>query len=208
MKRTFRGAVVASTILHSVIFVPFLNIAILPIDKKPEKDMVVDYIVTKEVSRPKPSKIAMDIKKQETPRVELAKTVDIKPVDTPKPAETRKSAPVKAKTDDRMAKKEAAIKTTKDYVGYYQFIREKIRQKLKNNYRSYRREGDVRILFTLDARGVLKSVGVDAASSVDDRALHDIAIMSVKDAAPFPNFPKALSLPKMSFDVVVSFRKE
>jgi len=208
MNRSFKGAVVASTVLHSLIFIPFLNIAILPLDKKPEKDMVVDYVVIREPAKIEARKMTVSIKSIETPKMELNKVVDVKPVAAPKPAEVKKKSAVKEKADEKIAKKEAQIKTTKDYVGYYQFIREKIRQRLKYNYRDYRREGDVRLVFTLDSRGAMKEVNIDERSSVNDRVLRDIAIMSIKDASPFPSFPKALSLPKMSFDVVVSFRKE
>jgi len=38
--------------------------------------------------------------------------------------------------------------------------------------------------------------------------LIDIALKSVRDASPFPPFPKEFSAPKMSFDLTVSFKKQ
>lgn len=208
MNTSLKNAVVASTIMHSIIFIPFFNLAMPMRDKDVKKDMVVDYVVMKEPTSVEIAQRQMTIKSIQTPRLELNKNVEVKPVASPKPAETKKDTIAKRKANDRIAKKEAQVRSTKDYVGYYQFIREKIRQRLKANYRDYRRQGEVRLTFTLASSGALRDIGIDSASSVNDNVLRDIAVLSLKEASPFPAFPKALSLPKMSFDVIISFKKE
>ena len=66
----------------------------------------------------------------------------------------------------------------------------------------------MRVVFTLDAHGGLIGAEAGNASSAPDQTLYDIALTSLREAGPFPVFPKALSLPRMSFDVVISFRRK
>jgi len=208
MKRSLKNAVIASTILHSIAFVPFYGIVMPVQNKEAKKDMVVDYVILKEAVRVETPKKTISIRPIDTPKVALDKVVDVKPAVPAKPIESRSEAAAKRKTDERIAKKEAQIKSTKDYAGYYQFMREKIRQRLKANYRNYRKEGDVHLVFTLDSNGGLSAFGIDDVRSTGDGALREIAAISLREAAPFPAFPKALALPRMSFDVVISFLRE
>jgi len=98
--------------------------------------------------------------------------------------------------------------TNKDYIGYYQVIREKIMQKLKNQYRDHYKNGDVHLSFTLKSDGKLESFFVDRAKSSDDNALIDIATTGLKRSSPFPPFPKELATPKISFSVIISFKEK
>jgi hypothetical protein len=43
---------------------------------------------------------------------------------------------------------------------------------------------------------------------VDNGALIDIATTSLKRSSPFPKFPEALSSPRVSFHVVISFKEK
>ena len=95
-----------------------------------------------------------------------------------------------------------------DYAGYYKVIREKIMKTLKNLYRYYRRKGDVYLSFTLKSDGALTSFGVDGTKSTGDKALTDIAALSLRQASPFPPLPENLSLSQLSFNVIISFRDE
>jgi len=100
------------------------------------------------------------------------------------------------------------IKNTKDYVNYYQLIREKIRSRLKDNYVSRNKQGDVYMVFILNSSGELQRLEIDKARSTTDKRLIDIAGGSVREASPFPKFPKGLSIPSMSFNLQISFKKE
>ena len=107
-----------------------------------------------------------------------------------------------------IARKQAKIRSTKDYINYYQLIREKIRQRLKSHYGRQHGEGEVRLEFLLRADGALLAAGADRAASTQDAALVEIALKSLKEASPLPPFPKAVDLPRMSFDLTVVFKKE
>jgi TonB family protein len=165
--------------------------------KEPEKDrpLVVDYVTIKESARA-----------PEEPRLELNKKIEMKaPVEANRD-QVKKAAKIARARE--AAKKEAQVRSTRDYINYYQLIREKIRAGLKARYNDFYRQGDVSLVFVLKADGSLTGIEVERANSTPDRSLHDIAVASVKEAAPFAPFPKALSLPSMSFNLVVSFKKQ
>lgn len=166
--------------------------------KEESREVAVDYVVLKEAARP-----------EETPKVEMARHVDVKPEPSVAPAEEPKDKePEKRAVDaDALAKKEARVRSTEDYINYYQLIREKIRRQLKIKYRDYSAEGEIQVAFALAADGRLESVAIDRAKSSPDERLVTIAESSVRSASPFPPFPKAVDLPKMSFNLAVSFKK-
>lgn len=186
MDATFRIALIISTIMHSAIFVPAAFRSAI----EPDKPVVVDYVrikapelkVAGEQNRPLP-------KPAGSTKVELAKKVNLK--------EARE-----------LAKSQAPLKAKKDYINYYQLIREKIRQRLKERYSRVCGEGDVAVVFILNSSGSLSAVEIEEAKSTRDSNLGQIAVASVKDAAPFPPFPGELPVAKMSFDLTVSFKKD
>ena len=186
METTFRTALAISAVIHSVLFVPLYRIT----SNEVNKPVVVDYVRIKE------------------PEVKVVAAPD-RPL--PKPAESAEveiKKKVSLKEARELAKSQAPLRNKKDYINYYQLVREKIRQCLKERYgRSYG-EGDVALIFILHSNGSLASVDVERASSVPDRILIQLAVLSIKEASPFPPFPKELALPKMSFDLMVSFKKQ
>lgn len=197
MDATFRAAIVISAIIHSVIFVPFHNAAVNP-EKFNNKLLVVDYL---KVKGPEAA-----FKKAARPDIESNKPIEMKaPVDA-----NRENAKSAASKDEALkdAKKQAEIKSSKDYINYFQFLREKIRQRLRANYTYYDKEGDISLAFILESDGSLSAIEIIDAASAPDKELKAIAIESVKEAAPFPGFPKALPYPKLSFNLDISFKKQ
>ncbi|MFH1692356.1 MAG: energy transducer TonB [Candidatus Omnitrophota bacterium] len=92
-----------------------------------------------------------------------------------------------------------------DYKNYYHIVREKIRKLAYQNYKQLQ-EGEVFLTFSLDPQGNLLTVEVNEAKSVKDSYLRQIAIKSVKNGAPYPEFPKKLKNQKqLSFNVIISF---
>lgn len=196
MDATFRAAIVISAIVHSAIFVPFHDAALNP-EKLKDKPLIVDYVKV----------VEPEVKFNEAirPDIELNKPIEMKAaVKTGR--EDVKEAQVKDEAREN-AKRQARIRSSKDYINYFQLLREKIRQKLRSNYMDYQNEGDISLAFVLNSNGSLSTVEVDSKSSSQDMTLKSIAVESVKEAAPFPSFPKALSYPRMSFNLDISFKK-
>lgn len=207
MDMTFKGALALSILLHTLIMSPFYNLNTETRRIERKKPVVVDY-----VKMAKPEKIE-GVKNQaaaeaaETPKIELKDKVEIIPSanigrEALKKTEIDKDTPADA------AKKQAQIESTKDYVGYYNLIRERIRRRLKIHYRDWREEGVVGLRFSLSANGLLESFGIDETASAAGKTLRDMAILSIREASPFPPFPKGINLPRMSFDLTISFKKK
>ena len=200
MYLTFKHAIIASTLIHSMIIFCIGGQGLIT-QKVDKRDIIViDYVVTKE---PKEAKV-VKLRMTETPKIELSSKVEDAPASAN--AATAKSDTDKDASRD-LAVRQARVKATKDYINYYQLIREKIRRRLKDRYRGYHGEGDVSLIFVLNSGGSLVSAAVDQTASTRDRILVDAAVQSLKEAAPFAPFPKAISIPQMSFTLTVSFKK-
>ncbi|MFH0913159.1 MAG: TonB family protein [Candidatus Omnitrophota bacterium] len=93
------------------------------------------------------------------------------------------------------------------YISYYQIVREKIRRAAYQNY-SRTEVGEVYLSFVISQDGSLKEMRLAQEKSSSSPYLKEIALQSVKEASPFPNFPKELDYPQLSFNVVISFEVE
>jgi outer membrane biosynthesis protein TonB len=204
MEPAFRTAIGISIALHSALIAPFIPLAMQRDRARMEKEIVIDYVVLKEPDTAKEEPVLS--KMRETPKVEIVKKVEVKPAPASKEMPKKDNALKQAIAAD--AKKQAQIRSTKEYINYYQLIREKIRDRLKEHYRRYYAEGEANLVFILTSDGRLESSAIDVSSSTADRTLHDIALRSLRESAPFPAFPKALTLPKMTFNLQVSFKRE
>lgn len=93
------------------------------------------------------------------------------------------------------------------YLNYYQIIREKIKQAAYQNYTRLI-NGEVYLSFIIFNNGKLRDVRINDEKSCSEVYLKDIAKKTVYDASPFPNFPKDLDYPELSFNVIISFEVE
>ncbi|MBU1037768.1 MAG: hypothetical protein KJ994_01825 [Candidatus Omnitrophica bacterium] len=206
MELNLRNAVILSLVIHAAIVISLYYTPVLRVARIEHKEIVVDFVASVEpkkieITRQETKAISVD-----TPKVNLTQKIDMKPVFAGASSEINDEQ--QKEISDELAAKQARIKSTHDYINYYQLIREKIRRSLKSRYRSYYGEGDVSLIFSLRSDGSLISSAVDPVASISDDTLVDTAIRSLKDAAPFARFPKTLTLPQMSFTVTVSFKKQ
>jgi TonB family protein len=91
------------------------------------------------------------------------------------------------------------------YMDYYRLIREKIR---RNAYRYYNTQesGEVFLRFTVLKDGRLESIYLDE-ESVRSNFLREIALRSIKEAAPFPSFPEELkNYHQLQFNISIYFK--
>ena len=92
-----------------------------------------------------------------------------------------------------------------EYKSYYQVIREKIRRQAYASYKNLE-EGEVFLTFVLSSDGSVKDLMVNSKKTNAGAELTDIASRSVKEAAPFPEFPEKLQKnTQLSFNVIISF---
>jgi len=204
MNPTLKYAFIISAAVHTLAISPFYGISIPKVWR--EKPLEVEYTVIEEPQKVEVTKAEAPSKPIETPKVELRKEPVMQPV-KPAPPQAVK-APEKAKLEaHKLARKQEAIRSTKGYINYYKLIREKIRRRLKYNYRGYNKEGELELTFILRANGTLASCGIEKSASTADKRLASIATESLREAGPFPPFPKEIDLPDMSFNVLVAFRR-
>jgi hypothetical protein len=209
MNNRFKGAVVISVLVHLILITPLYGFAIFRDSVDIKKPMVVDYVL---IQDPKKIEIPRSIVSQNMPGAQSIKAsvkgadVDARAVkDACKLPGARKVAPGKSSIAN---KTEAKIRATKEYVSYYQLIRGKIRNCIKDNYKTSLTGGAVRVYFTLKADGSLVSIEGDGSIADGSQGLLGVVAKSIRQAAPFPEFPQALALPRMTFDLVVNFKRQ
>ncbi len=93
------------------------------------------------------------------------------------------------------------------YITYYQIIREKIK---RCAYKNYTRSdtGQAYLTFVILSDGTLNQAKIVDEKSTANTYLKEIALRSIKDASPYPAFPKELEYPHLSFNVIISFEIE
>ena len=93
------------------------------------------------------------------------------------------------------------------YITYYQIVREKIKRAAYQNYTG-KEVGEVTISFAISNSGYLKDLRLIEEKSSSTAYLREVALKSIKDASPFPNFPKELDYPQLSFNLTITFEIE
>lgn len=94
------------------------------------------------------------------------------------------------------------------YLSYSRISREKIRRILYENYSGSAEEGAVFVSFIISNSGKLTDVRILDDKSSKNASLREIAVESVKEASPFPVFPKELDYPQVPFTVEIAFKTE
>ena len=188
---SFKVAILVSALMHSALFIPIYKTFTTNAESQAGGTVIVDYVATMGGAAQDAGPV----------KVTALKTA----VSGVRPQESVVSAKREAR---RLLKEQAILKASPVYVNYYQLIRETIRQSLKNYYKTVDAKGDVVLIFILASNGALTAIDVDESKSAQDPALIQIATKSVKEASPFPPFPKELSAPRMSFDLTISFKKD
>lgn len=91
------------------------------------------------------------------------------------------------------------------YSNYYRLIREKIRKNAYQNYRS-KEKGEILLNFTILNNGSLTDLDLASQSAIS-KYLRSIAIKSVKESAPFPEFPDGLNkYSRLEFNISIYFK--
>lgn len=135
----------------------------------------------------------------------------------PKKIETaikpKEEAPAKKEVKKEEKKKEVLmppanlIMTSRnDYYGYYENLRNEIFWVAKDSYPKMPdgiTEKDVKMMFTVASDGRLK--GDPEVLNKIDEGLAAAAKEAVRNAAPFPPFPKAIDQPEKSFRITISY---
>ena len=120
--------------------------------------------------------------------------------------------PEKVRSFNAAAKKSVSVPALQSekinnptYANYYSLVRGRIKQRAYFNYSEYY-AGEVYLTFILTNDGSLKEVQILEDKTTGGQYLRTIGLKSVKEATPFPVFPKELHYPELTFNVVISFQ--
>jgi len=228
LDRLLIGTFLVSTILHVAVLSQITSFSLLPSFNKKEAKIEVTYL-KQSVPQKKPALNIRPILPKSEPflklpakimvdnRVPLAYIDKEKLFDREKQLNLHDSMLIKpalVKPDVISIRKKITLPpvdldkiNNPSYVSYYQIVREKIRRAAYQNY-THTDTGEVYLTFVISNDGYLKEVRLVEEKSTAAGYLHEIALKSVKEASPFPDFPKELDYPELSFNVVISFEIE
>jgi len=212
--RPFQVSLFVSILLHSVFFLSLPHIQFSPA-KKDTTQMKVTYYKIKErkaIKRTIRSKVEPIVKK--LPEIKKEEILKPPKVSAEKLEKTQKKVrqaadfkKVPEKKFEKVVEEERDEAKKATYIGYYRAIREKIKLFADGNYSKNRRlgEGEIFLSFSVASSGELLQVKVVDEKSFGSQALRNIAINSIRDATPFPPFPKGMREYRITFNVIIAF---
>ncbi|MCM8800793.1 MAG: hypothetical protein NC912_02095 [Candidatus Omnitrophica bacterium] len=217
-ERTFQIAFFISLILHSTIFIQNIKFSILPKNKIQESQ--INYVIMdrknqiletkkaedgflklspKILTKISPSPFKDNIIQKNKELIDFNKTLNKPEVIKSELVALQKKVTLPPLDIDKLDQPY--------YISYYQTVREKIRRAAYQNY--LRNDtGEVYLSFILSHNGELKEVRLVEGKTKASDYLKEVALRSIKEAAPFPSFPKELDYPQLSFNVIISFQIE
>lgn len=101
--------------------------------------------------------------------------------------------------------KQVPAKQRPAFIEYYRFIRNKIEVTAQANRPTHFKEGKVNIVFKLNSDGKLLNMLINEEESTRDRILRINALDSIREASPFPPFPKGLTANELEFRITIEF---
>ncbi|MBU1933116.1 MAG: TonB family protein [Candidatus Omnitrophica bacterium] len=212
--KTFQFALIASILFHSIFFLAAPHMPFTP-SKRALKNIEITYYeikkpaAKKELANKKSEPLMKrlpDIKKEEI--LNPPKPIAKKPDEVKQPVKpVAELVEAKEKTFEKVVEEEKDDAKKATYISYYRAVREKIRQYADRNYPATRRlgRGEIFLSFVVASSGELLRVKVIEERSVVDRTLRDIAINSIREASPFPPFPKGMRQYQITFNIIISF---
>ena len=228
--RIFLVTFLISAAVHGAIFIQHSNLSIFSKNKIEEQKIEVSYLKEMQAApQEKPAPPKADQPRLKIPaKITVDKSSLFPSIDKENMfKEIRKASmpdanfakPAMVKPDVIAIKKKITLPAIKPsdidldkinnptYISYYQIVREKIRRAAYQNY-TRAETGEVYLTFVISNEGYLTEVRLVDEKSLASQYLKDTALKSVKDASPFPSFPKELNYPQLSFNVVISFEIE
>lgn len=171
-----------------------------PVTMQKREGILKDPVLAKQTAIVKPTPPPFVKPKEETAKVEKesAKKPEVAIAKTPA---------LEAKPAVTIPEVEQEKIKNPSYLSYYQLIRERIKRSAYQLYSS-RERGEVYVSFIVRSNGQVIDTDLIEAKSSSNLHLRDIALRSIRNAAPFPLFPKELNYPDLSFNILITFGTE
>ena len=222
--RIFRTTLIISLVTHGIIFIQNPNLTLFPRARQANvteisylknipqpQDRQAARIINKEAFLKTPAKIAAD---KRTPPPFVDKDKIFGKAGDSNSRQGLFTKPTFVKPDTISVRKKITLPpvdlgkiSNPSYISYYQIVREKIRRCAYQNY-TRTETGEVYLSFIISSEGYIRDVRLIQEKASSSLYLQEIARRSINDASPFPDFPKELDYPQLSFNVVISFEVE
>jgi TonB family protein len=219
----FKVTLLISLVLHALILFPipkfekkkaqvvepaFFNY--LAVNIPQNKINQVETVNKSNIQQPQKEKIARKIYRTIRSNKSIQKTISEiaeKPAAIEKPAlpEPKPKQEITTEKSPIPLEKDADISKDKYYISYYRLINEILRDSVI--YPADFSEGEIALTFVLNSDGSLVNVDVLQDTSYNNNSLRETAKQIVKNASPFPPFPKELQQNQLTFNVVFCFRE-
>ncbi len=223
--RIFYYALVVSLVIHIIVinFLSFSKVIVREPKRMKQLEVTYNKVKPKQVTaKQKPEKSIKSLKEQKK-----TKKVDILSKDNkhlPSFSQNIKDM-TKLSGKLKLDKKRAPLIKTMDmnrqisvpmfkaekisnpkYLSYNQSIRQKIKRRAYSfvNHPDFE-EGEIYLTFALVANGTLRQVKIIESKTKANEYLRNVGLRSIRESAPFEAFPKDLSYPELTFNIVISF---
>jgi outer membrane biosynthesis protein TonB len=225
--RFFQYALIISLVTHTIILLRSPDLHLFNTASKPQK-IEVSYTPSARIKESpfKTSSLNKDFPLKLPPKATLPQDIRHPLTDTDASQSLLKKnleslrqqsvamKPALAKPDTIAVKKKITLPDlamdkidNPSYTSYYQIVREKIRRAAYHNY-TRTETGEIYLSFVIASDGTLKDTRFMEERSSTNYFLKQISLKSIREAAPFPAFPKELDYPQLSFNVIISFEIE
>ena len=158
---------------------------------------------------------------KEKKKISLPKILSKPEASRPRPVHHSEKRPVKLDFPDKTVSrfkefqgkrqvKIPVLDSGKVMGSHYMTYHEQVRDKIRNRAYFYVddpdfQSGEVYLTFVLGSGGKLKEVKVVPEKTSANYYLKRVGLRSIKEAAPFPAFPRDLNYPELTFTVIISF---
>lgn len=225
--KLFRNAFLISIVIHGIILVQRPNFNLIPKNNKTE-NLEISYVENpvQDKALKYYKKSAGDIKApflKPAKKIAVDKTAAFPSIESRQMIKENKQGvfrehlfvkPVLSGPDTLLITKKisfSAVNTqaleNPNYLNYYQIVREKIRRAAYQNF-TMTDTGEVYLSFIISVSGDIKDARIMGEKSTGNIRLQDVVLKSLRDASPFPKFPRELDYPDLTFNVIVSFKVE
>jgi TonB family protein len=222
--KLFQAALLISLLVHGVVLLQNPNFN-LPFSNKNETKLEISYVKPSKETKP-PLKAASQerepflrlpqniVVSNKLPPPYIDKETVFKKEKTASLDNKEFSKPIFNKPEIVAIKKKITLPpidlnkiSNPTYISYYQVVREKIKRAAYQIY-SGTEEGEATISFIVSSDGYLQDLKLLEEKSSSSEYILEIALRSVKDASPFPAFPRELDYPQLSFNLTITFEVE
>ena len=206
--RYFPETLLLSLSIHALAAYSFYGPPAEVKNQKPSEDSTI-FVSYVKVAAPEPAEKIIPKSEPLKPKINKTEPVFNRPPEQKKKTFPQKAAPKITREGTPLGDPELSLgpREKKFFIDYFSQVKQRISRTLREKSKGQMNRGKVALLFVLASNGHLERVlVVDQQSDAVDTA-KNLARDSLAASAPFPRFPKELTMDRLSFHVTVYFEE-